>query len=299
MKKLLCVVLALLATLCLLSMTVSAKSTPVLSDDLQTLTVGDRTYSQADLSSMDLYYEKGPYEIQLSQNLQSQLKSAVVYSTGNSWVMSVDLYYQNGARMDLCFVEDSVLPELQQICQDDDVVCGIELWWENSPSVTATIAQFKDTPATLTQSEVWYSDYYNVIYEYRELDTWVYRGFICVYQNEYYYVDYQENSIYNPTKFSPDEGPDLYKAYKITDPELSEQIHNALESELSGTTELGQALSASFLSFVFAVIPTAILILSIILFIRSKGYYRITWGITGGLCIAELIVFLILYLFMI
>ena len=48
------------------------------------------------------------------------------------------------------------------------------------------------------------------------------------------------------------------------------------------------------MSFLFAVIPGAILILSIIFFIRTKAYYRITWAITGGLCIAELILFIIL-----
>lgn len=298
MKKLLCVFLALLATVCLLSMTVCAESTAVLSEDLQTLTVGDRTYSQADLSAMDLFYEYGLGSVQLPKNLQNQIKSTEINCTENEWVISVDLYYLNGSKMNLCFVEDSVLPELQRVCREDDVVCGISFWWENTPSVTASIRELKDAPTTLTRTEVMYSDYYEVIYELKELDTFVYRGLVCKYQSQYYYVDYLENDIYQPIFFSPGEGPELYQAYKITDPELVDQIHNAMENELSGTTEVGQQLSATFLVFVFMMIPLAILIPSVIFFIRGKGYYRVTWGITGGLCIAELIVFTIIYVFL-
>ena len=298
MKKLLCVFLALLAAVCLLSMTVSAESAPVLSEDLQTLTVGNKTYSQADLSAMNLFYGYELGSVQLPNNLQNQIKNTVVHCTENEWVISVELYYYNGARMELCFVEDSVLPEVLEICQGDEVVCYVDFWWENRPSVSAPIAQFKDEPTTLNMVSPGNFSYYEVIHFHEELDTYVYRGFLYAYRDTYYYVDYQENNICNPVGFYPSAGPDLYKAYKITDPELLEQIMSGIESEYSGTTQLGQILSSIFLTFVFAVIPAAILVLSIILFLKTKAYYRLTWGITGGLCIAELIVFMILYLFL-
>jgi hypothetical protein len=162
--------------------------------------------------------------------------------------------------------------------------------------VETSIKQLKGKPATLTHSEVRAADYYDVIYDYQALDTCVYRGFICQNDGRFYYVDYQENNIYSPMSFYPDIGPDLYKAYEITDPALVSQIQSTIESEFSGSSKLGQMLSSALLIFLFAIIPAVILILSIIFFLRTKAYYRITWAVTGGLCIAELILFVILSL---
>ena len=81
------------------------------------------------------------------------------------------------------------------------------------------------------------------------------------------------------------------KAYKITDAELIEQIDEALDSQYNSASFSGQAISAFFLCFVFGLIPLAILVLSLIITIRSRGYYRLTWAITAGLCAAELSVF--------
>lgn len=297
MKKLLCVFLALLATVCLLSTFVSAAPPPPqLAEDLQSMTYYNKTYSVIDLSSMNISYASSSTSVQVPKSLQSQIKSATMYSTSNGWVISVTVNYNNGATMQLTFARDDILPELQQICHSDEVVCYVDFWWENTGSVEAAIKQFKGKPATLSISDVSRSDYYDVIYKYSALDTWVYRGFVCERNSKFYYVDYQENNISDPVGFYPGAGPEQYKAYEITDPWLVAQIQSAVDAEFSGSSELGQNLSAGLLTFLFAVIPAAILIFSIICFIRTKNYYRITWGITGGLCIAELIVFIILSL---
>ena len=296
MKKLLCVFLALLAMICLLTVSVgAAPPPPTLSEDLQTLTFNGQTYTAADVSAMDIYYGRGTTAVQVPQSIKALVKSASMYYTTDTYLVSVELYYTNGSTMAITFVRDDLLPELQKACQSDDVVCSIYFWWENSPSVTASIGQLKGKPSTLTQGELFRSDYYEVIYNCPTFDSQVYRGFICRSGDQLYYVDYQENNIYDPIGFYPgDNGPELYKAYEITDPALVSQIEDVLASEFSGSSELGQILSTALLSFLFAVIPGAILILSIIFFIRTKAYYRITWAITGGLCIAELILFIIL-----
>lgn len=294
MKKLFCVFLALMATVCLLSVTVSAEEAYILSDDLQTLTLGDRTYSRADLSAMDLYYDAESHKLQVPKQLKTQLKQALAYPTDNQWVISVELYYLDGSRQDICFAYDEVKPELLRVCQNDELACGMQVWWEENPSVTAPISRFKGTPATLENYELTVLDTYEVTYFYRELGVTVHRGFVCEYMEAYYYVDYQENNIVNPVGFYPFEGPDHLKAYKITDAELIGQIDEALDSQYNGASFSGQAISAFFLCFVFGLIPLAILVLSLILSIRSKGYYRLTWGITAGLCAAELSVFVII-----
>ena len=296
MKKLLCVFLALLAMICLLTVSVgAAPPPPTLSEDLQTLTFNGQTYTAADVSAMNLHYSQSVTTVQVPNAIRSMVKSATLHYTSNQYAASVELHYTNGSSMNITFVRNDILPELQKICQSDDIVCFIEFWWENTPSVSASIDQLKGKPTTLTKSELMWSDYYEVIYEYSPLNSSVYRGFICQCDGQLYYVDYQENNIYNPLDFYPsDNGPELYQAYEITDPALASQIEDVLASEFSGSSELGQMLSTALLTFLFAVIPAAILILSIIFFIRTKAYYRITWAITGGLCIAELILFIIL-----
>ena len=296
MKKLLCVFMALLAMICLLTVSVgAAPPPPTLSEDLQTLTFNGQTYTAADISAMSILFSSGTTAVQVPQSIRSTVKSATMSYTLNRYAATVELHYTNGSSMNITFVRDDLLPELQKACQSDDVVCSIYFWWENSPSVTASISQLKGKPSTLTQGELFRSDYYEVIYNCPTFDSQVYRGFICQSGDQLYYVDYQENNIYDPLDFYPSvSGPELYKAYEITDPALVSQIEDVLASELSGSSELGQILSTALLSFLFAVIPGVILILSIIFFIRTKAYYRITWAITGGLCIAELILFIIL-----
>ena len=66
MKKLLGVFLVLLALVCLLSVTANAQTNVTLSDDLQTLTLGDRTYSRADLSAMAVSFSNTIDHIQVS-----------------------------------------------------------------------------------------------------------------------------------------------------------------------------------------------------------------------------------------
>lgn len=296
MKKLLCVLLALLAMVCLLTVSVGAATPPpTLSEDLQTLTFNGKTYTAADVSAMSIYYNQSSTAVQVPQALKALVKSATMYYTGDTYLASVELYYTNGSTMTITFVRDDVLPELQKACESDDAVCTVNFWWNNTPTVSAPISQFKGKPSTLTKDQLLFTDYYEVIYDHPTFNNRIYRGFICQISGSVYYVDFQENSIYDPIAFYPDDsGPDLYKAYEITDPVLASQLKNALASELSGSSELGQMLSSALLTFLFAVIPGIILILSIIFFLRTKAYYRITWAVTGGLCIAELIIFIIL-----
>lgn len=294
MKKLFCVFLALLATVCLLSMSVSAEASVILSDDLQTMTINDKTYSRADLSAMDLYYDVESYPVQVPQQLQSQLKQASAYTAQNQWIVSVELYYLDGSRQDICFVYDGVRSELLRLCQDDELICSVQVWWEDVPSVSASISRFKGTPTMLESSELTFLDAHHVTYFYRELDANVHRGFVCEYMETFYYVDFQENNIVNPVGFFPHSGPDALMAYEITDTDLIERLDELIESEYSGETEIGQILSALFLCFVFAVIPGVIMIVCVIFSIRSKGYYRLTWAVTAGLCAAELGVFAII-----
>lgn len=294
MKKILCVFLALLAAVCLLSVTVSAETAVVLSEDLQTLTLDDRTYSRADLSAMGLYYDGETFAAQLPENLRSQVKGTVAYSTFNEWVISVEIYYQDGSRQDIYFAYDAVKSELLRLCQDDELVCGVQLWWDDELSAaSAPISKFKGTAVELDGRDLAYYDTYEVMYHYRELDTNVHRGFVSDFEGDYYYVDYQENNIPTPATFYAGDWPTPLKVYKITDAELIEQIDEALDTEFNATSSSGQTISAFFLCFVFGLIPLAILILSLILAIRSKGYYRLTWAVTSGLCAAELSVFLV------
>jgi hypothetical protein len=297
MKKLLSVFLALLATVCLLSVTVSAKAGYVLSEDLQTLTLGDRVYSRADLSAIDFYFDgEETVDIHLPANLQSQVKSAMVYSTDNQWIVSVELYYQDGSRLDICFAYEPVREELLKLCQDDELVCSIEFWWEDLPSVTAPISSFKGKPTTLEGDRLYDDEYYNILYYYKELGTYVYRGFLWHKDDRYYYVDHRENNTPQPLDYTFYYTNKELKAYEITDTELIGQIEECLDDPMDGSTEFGQALSAAFLCFVFLLIPLAIMIMSLIFVIRGKGYFRVTWGITAGLGAATLVLFMILAL---
>ena len=293
MKKRLGLFLVLLTVVCLLGITAHAQQPLILSEDLQTLTMDDRTYSRTDLSAMDPCFISTIHYVQTPSHLQSQLKYAVAYANSNNWVISLELYYVDGSRQDIYFAYDEVRDQLLDLCQDDELVCGLTMWWEDDPSFTAPISQLKDTPTTLDSFEIAYEEYYPITHYYREMDCHIYRGMLCLYQGTYYYVDYLENNIHNPSSFYPEEYTGQLKAYEITNPKLVEQLDNTVESQYGSSDDMGQILSGMFLCFLFAVIPLGIMIPCAIFAIRSKGYYRLTWTVTAGLCAAELVIFLI------
>ncbi len=297
MKKWIAVFLALLATVCLLSVAVSAESVATLSEDLQVLTLEGQTYSRGDVSAIDLNaYDDTRVTLELTEQQQKDLKRGVVSTTRDSKFIMVDLYYRDGSILNITFISDQYKEELLQLCQSDDLVCGVEFYWLSDTKVHAPLKDFKGTPVTLTASDLYGCSTHQVVYYSRGMNVNVYRGAVLTDNDRLYFVDFRENDIVTPAYFYATEY-DKLDAYEITNTEIYNSIKQIEDDYYiygmdTDTDSPEYILTAVFLIFLFAVIPTAILVPSVIFFVRGKGYYRVTWGVTAGLCIAELAVFL-------
>ena len=297
MKRFFAVAVIALSLLCLLSFTVSAAPAAVLSEDLQTMTCYGQTYSRADISLLDLYLEDYTHiELQVPQALSEDLKTYKVAHDEAFSIISVKLYYQDGSVLTVPFVADLYSDLLWQLHHDDNLEADVNNYWNDYQEITAVIGDLKGEPVYLDSDQLQEGDLLEVCVRSEELNCVVNRGAVCVRYQQVYYVDYLENNIVDTSAYTALENPDL-RGYQVTDPTLRQEILDAVRNKNSYINEDDQvelSLSAIFLCFVFAIIPTVIFIFSTIIAIRSKGYYKLTWGITAGLCIAELGVFLII-----
>jgi hypothetical protein len=296
MKKYIAMFIAILTLSLCLSFTVSAAGDDfTISEDFQSITLNGIHYTRMDTSRVSSNYNTRSVDEtpQLTHKQQELLRDATFEIIYQSKIIEAQFFFRDGATLTCSFVSDEYRQQLNEYLTDDQVECYIEFYWNDGKSKEIDLKQFKGTPVTLERRTLRQCETFPVFVSYNKENLTIIRGCLLVAQDRFYYVDYAEADIHESYVLDVYEY-DTLDCHEITDPELLSYIEDSMGSYYDVAYNSGQFLDiASFIfwAFIFAVIPMGILVVSVIFCIKGKGYYRITWGVTAGLCVAELIMY--------
>ena len=287
MKKYIAILLAILVMSFCLSFSVSAEvDCFTLSEDLMSLTLNGQTYVRMDTSNTSFYYfDTLKQTPQLSPDKQEQFIDWNFTLTEDGKVVDATLYYRAGGYLSCSYVLESFAPKLEAWQKGDGVDCRIAIDWD---TITVPETRLKGQPITLTGKELSETNSYFICADTEDNCFEITTGTLLISRGNFYYVDHSEQSGYI-TYFDPYEYDSL-ECYQITDEALCKDLSDLglSEASLEFLAEIG---AKAFVIFIFGMIPAAILVLALAFLIKRKGYYKVTWGITAGFCVAELITF--------
>lgn len=294
MKKFIALLISVLAMSFCLSFTVSADfSQFTISEDFQVLTLDGLTFRRVDATYVILNdYFSLDIEPQLTPQQQELLRGCRFDIAPHYNYLEATYFFRDGSTLSCSYATDDFAPALEAYQKDDSTECCIDFYRDNA---YVKEAQLKGQPTTLYSRDLEYSDCYSVTAVVEDNCFYIETGNIIVTNGKYYYADLSELEPLDPHIFYPFDCDSL-ECYEVTDAQACAQIQKSIRGYTSftdGTESMWDIVTAVFYIFVFAVIPAAIMILSFIFFIRGKGYYRYTWGITAGFALLELIVFAI------
>lgn len=295
MKRYLACILCLLSLSFCLCFTVSAAEPEcTISEDLQTLYYDGEAYSRVNtlaLSYYDQYLEIGAT---LSQSQQERFCSAQVCLDESKNIADVTLLCPDGMQITLGYLHSSYLEEYERLLTAQTGQCSLEYYWD---TIIADLEDLKGTPTTLDKLTVYWGDDYKVCMATEDESFSVIRGTLLIDGTDYYYIDHGENGIVDRANYYASDATDGTQAYRITDLDLCDAIQETISAEFDydGWSDDGtEVLSAVLMSLLFGVLPCAALAVALVFTFRSKGFYRTAWGVTAGICAAELIVFVII-----
>ena len=298
MKKILSVFIAVLVLLSCLSLTAAADTMIVpggddtisisdplasvtISDDYKTLSCGKYTYSRFSGNNLDfdIYFEIDN-ELILSDAQEKEIDNVDLSSDEDGIMIYADIYFNDGASLFVCFLRDDYIDEYNALNYEDTEKMYVYFGVQNSGDdiITETTKDLlKSEKTTISVPEAWSCDWFNVYIKSEKVDLRKQVGMLFLCDDEYYFVDYIEFEI-DPA----DCDPMLYEgdAYKITDPALIQELeenYNLYYAEDYGfffNDDFTQTVSKIFITLVFAIIPFAIFVLTLIFTIRSKNKYK-------------------------
>ena len=303
MKKTIITILTLVLLLGCLTPVVSASSWPTLSEDLQTLTIDGETYHRFNTTTLlyDIYEEMS---LELSETQKEIFLDGSVYFSPDKIIADVTIRYKDGASISAGYVKDSAREQMEDLTQNKNMNGSVEFYWPEEITVSAPMEDFKGEAVELDSLVLDYCNFFQVYGSVSTYEIITLQGSLLEEQGELYYVDFSENPRIVPDKFFPHEYTSL-KGYKIPDGTLKSQLTKAIDAYYSDglgvlyDDDFSEKLSTVLLIFLFAGIPSLILIWSVVLLIRSKGYQRKTWAVTAGMACGTLVVFAIVTAMMI
>lgn len=291
------IVAALLLFSCLGLTAFAADSSVTISDDYQKLYMNGNSYSRFNVSRVETYYDLVvDTPVELSATQQELIASVELQTNAQENVVHADIYFNDGAVLSVGFLQDDYLEAYNEFISSEDGIYVIDFEWPAGNTVDATTADLLGNETTLDRTVLEWCSHYPVIIRSADGSLELYKGALIVFEDKYYYSDFDEIGVTDWYDFNP-YSYDYLAAHEITNASLLADIQEA-ENEFYAddlgflyNDDLTEVISTIFLVFVFAVIPLAILIVFLILAIRSKTIYR---KLFSGICIfsgAELIVF--------
>ena len=297
MKKILSVFIAVLVLLSCLSLTAAAATVEItpndflleneiisldpfssitISDDYKTLSCGKYTYRRfsSDELNLDVYYDI-ENELVLSNAQEKEVDVVDLYSDENGIMISADIYFKDGANLYVYYLREDYIKEFASLTYENAEKLYI---YFTADIVTETTKELlKGEKTTVDISLLILDDWFDVSIKAETLDLSKRVGSLILLEDEYYYIDFNDfkidSSDFNVTTYSGD-------AYKVTDPALIQELeenYNLYYAEDYGfffNDNFTQTVSKIFITLVFAIIPFAIFVLTLIFTIRSKNKYK-------------------------
>ena len=268
------------------------------SEDYKKLYVDDIPYSRFYSSTISITtYLDIDNETEFS-NSQSDVDNTYILSSENGEMLDVELYFKDGFSLSATYLRDDYIKEFNRLTESDTEKLYIvfqladESWDREEIVVEADLNLLKGEPCEITSSLMGMNESFYVSAKSDKFEMYVDKGTLFYTGDEYYYVDYAEFGI-DLEEF------DTYDyegaAYKVTDPALLQQIEEARAKYYEDDygiffdDDFTEIVAKVFIILLFAVVPFAILVLTLILGIKAKGIYKKLYFTTCILAAAELI----------
>ncbi len=267
------------------------------SEDFKQLYFGDTTYSSFPIEkisfSSDYYIDNLTI---LSEHPQKEkIDNISLFASKNGETISAGIYYKDGSSLNVDYFRDDYIEEytrLESTDPEDLYIVFSQFRDEENIVVKTTKTLLKGEKEELKVNEIKLMDWFEVSAKSEKLNFFTQKGCFLDYSDEYYYIDFAEANI-DPNNFDPW----IYEgtAYKITDLALIQQIEEGLDKfydedyGIFFDDDFTKAVSKVFITLIFAIIPFAILVFTLICGFKAKKIYKKLFFTTAILSAAELI----------
>lgn len=294
MKKFLTTILFAVLLFSCLGLTALANVTATLSEDYQTLTLGEKTYTRVNATIIQTeYYEEDYTPVVLSAAQQGMIQSISLQSNENKILMTADIIFTDGATLNISYLQIDYLADYQMAVEEQAENYIIDFIHPEENEVIASSLDLHINDVMLSQTEWEDGDYYDVYIKSKDNKLCIRTGILFSINEEFFYVSFSENEISNYVELSMRLN---VKSHKITNENLISKLGNAETTYYAQdlgvlfSDDLSEKIASVFLIIVFGGIPFALFVLFLILAIRSKTFYKKLFRVIYGLSASVLII---------
>lgn len=298
MKKIVSLLVALLLLTCCFCLTASAEGTIIISNDYENIYMNGSTYSRFNTSRLNVDYTENVYSsISLSEAQQETIERITLQVNEDKSLISAEFNFKDGSYLTAEYMNSKYLPIYEDIVNNYIGTYVVDFVWPEENQVRTDRYSLIGSGEPLVVSDANSNSIFDVYAENEAGTLSVTKGYVVEIDNEFYYVDYDKNGF--------DSNNSIYTVapvfgYKITDKALLEELEEAMDEYYKEDfgffldDSFSDGVSRVFIVFVFAVLPLAVLIVSLIFAIRSKGVYRKLCASISILSGIELTIFIVL-----
>ncbi len=316
MKKILNIILCVLVAVSLFTLSVSADEaiplggkdkTADFSEDYTHLSFEKESYTIIDDSNISydsFYYDDDVILeiIALTEEQKKTVSSLELKVFRKDLLLSADYTLNTGVEMYVTYINDKYLEKYNKASNGEVEDARVYFGYPDNNQFNTTLTKLKENKTTIS-IDYWGVEEFEVyvdIDEESKNNISIISGQLILKDDVYYYLDYKDAGIKDL-----EESVELYEdertyiAYEITDPDTVwglENCYNLYNDDLGfiNDEDIASAFASALATIVFAVLPLAVLVLSIIFGIRFKEKYRKLFIALGVVAIAEIIVFAII-----
>jgi hypothetical protein len=274
--------------------------TVTFSNDYKEMQIGVYSYTRFNTDRLNIcHYLEINNKIILTDNQEKEIGSINLESGEYGEIITAYLNFNDGSTITANFLMNDYIKEYERMQTADsaDLHIIFNSYWdlnEEEITVSGTPSRFKGekTEIVINSDDFWVIESFPVYIKSLEYNFFVEEGYLINLDDEYYYIDYADFALdYYDFDYYDYKG----SAYKITDLALIQEIEEAIDKYYADdygiffNDNFTQVVSKIFITLVFAVIPFAIFVLTLIFVIRSKTKYKKLYLTTCILSAAELI----------
>ncbi len=246
------------------------------SEDYQTLTRGNETFSRVDYSKLQWeYLEECPADIDLSKTQQDTVRGINVTENEAENILCLTINFNDGAELTVYFLKDSYRADYDRLANGEVDTYTIDFAWPDGNLVETHPAALFGQPTVLTSTHLGRCNDFYVEAANADGSLRMTKGFLLVIDNAanpYYYVDCEQSNV-SADDFYPWQYDDL-QVWEITDPALLEKLNAAnaaYEDDMTiFSTNVSEVMAVAIVGLMFGLLPLAMAVLFLILFLRAK-----------------------------
>ena len=276
------IIALILAVFCLSSMCVfaeTAEKTASVDENFSTLTLDDERYEAFDFSvsgKADFSELNCTFDLTATQKETVEKIDAEINHQGN--IISATYTFKNGSVLSTYYLHEDFFEEYDTVNSDGWNLCEIDFIYPENNILNFTKDKLLGESYNLSMAEDEIANWFDVVAVSGDKSFRVTKGILIDTDEEYYYLDFKSAGI-TYSDFDV-ENYDHLPVYRITDPEVKEQIDKAIDEYYDdgfgflNDDKTTKKVSDIVLVIIFLILPFAVFVLFFILALRSKTKYK-------------------------